>query len=160
MAEGGPGEDKRGRCCNKTYPRKRLITCFHCKEPYHTACINITTEQLRHIPQYACRGCRGVGARNREPAEIIGQEAVDFNLCQHLMTCKSNLSIISNIPRGARVTAANALIDLINEVVESNAPLSWSKLFCFTYHALQKPKNEKKSNSSGPSLVTKIKNQT
>ena len=69
-----------------------------------------------------------------------------------------NISLIGNIPRGARITAADALNDLINNVIQNNSPNSWAKLLCFTYHCLQKPKKEK-STSNSPSLVTKIKNQ-
>ena len=74
------------------------------------------------------------------------------------MNCKSRLSLIGNIPRGARITAADALNDLINDVIRSNTTLSWSRLLCFAYHGLQKPKKEKPTPNS-PSLVTKIKNQ-
>ena len=122
------------------------------------SCVGLYKEQLRVIKRYACRLCIGIGAHHREPEDATVQEAPEFNFHQYLTTCKLNLSIINHIPRGARAAAANALIDLINEVVESNAPSSWSKLLCFTYHGLQKPKKEKR-NSSGPSLVTKIKNQ-
>ena len=75
-----------------------------------------------------------------------------------MKTCKANISLIGNIPRGARISAAEALNELINEVIQTNTPLAWSKLLCFAYHGLQKPKKEKPALHS-PSLVTKIKNQ-
>ena len=75
-----------------------------------------------------------------------------------MKTCKSNISLLGNIPRGARISVAEALNDLINDVIRTNTSLSWSKLLCFTYHGLQKPKKEKVT-SNCPSLVTKIKNQ-
>ena len=95
---------------------------------------------------------------NPEPSNAENQTPSDFDLLQYLKTCKSNISLLGNIPRGARITAAEALNDLIAEVIQSNTSLAWSKLLCFTYHGLQKPKKEKPSSNS-PSLVTKIKNQ-
>ena len=86
------------------------------------------------------------------------QSNPEFDFLQHLQKCKSNLSLLGNIPRGARITAAEALNNLINDVIRTNTSISWMRLLCFTFHGLQKPKKEKPS-ANDPSLVTKIKNQ-
>ena len=153
----GPDQDKRCRKCSEINTKK-LIYCTHCRCPYHKSCVNIKGKQASRIPIYACAGCRGTTTHVREPANGTNHGVLDFDLTQHLKACKANLSLISNIPRGARITAANALSDLMNEAVQSNSSLSWSKLLCFSYHGLQKPTREKLP-SKGPSLVSKIKNQ-
>ena len=122
------------------------------------SCVNITRIQASTIHRYSCASCRKVTGPNREPSTADNQTDPEFDLLQHLITCKSNLSLIGNIPRGARITAADALNDLINDVIRSNTPTAWSKLLCFAYHGLQKPKKEKPTPNS-PSLVTKLKNQ-
>ena len=99
-------------------------------------CNNLTKKQADQIPRYECGTCRGVADPNRAPAVAENQTPNDFNLLHHLRSCKANLSIISNIPKGARITAANALSDLIDKVVESNTSSSWAKLLCFAYHGL------------------------
>ena len=152
------GSSQAVQCCDNISTRKKRIQCSSCRGLYHRACVNITGDQARQIPRYECGPCRGVSAPNRVTANAEIQTPFDFDLLRHLRDCKANLSIISNIPRGARAAAANALSDLINNVVESKTPLSWAKLLCFAYHGLQKPKKEK-ATANGPSLVSKIKSQ-
>ena len=106
-------------CCEEINTNKNQIQCNRCKGFYHMTCVNITRDQARQITRYECGPCRGVVAPNRVTANAENQTPFDFNLLQHLRNCKAILSIISNIPRGARATAANALTDLINNVVES-----------------------------------------
>merc|ERR1712030_300490 len=113
--------------------------CSRCKEFYHMRCVNINKKQAEQIPKYDCGPCSGVATRNRAPAIAENQTLNDFNLLHHLRSCKSNLLIIINIPKGARTSAANAQSDLINNMIESNTPLSWTKLLCFAYHGLHKP---------------------
>ena len=118
----------------------------------------MTQDQAKLIPNYACQECSGVSAPSCSPTVADTPSIPDFNLLDHLLTCKSNLSILGNIPSGARISAADALNELISEVLRSNSYISWSKLLSFTYHCLQKPRRDKKAPNS-PSLVTKIKNQ-
>ena len=118
----------------------------------------MTQDQAKLIPNYACQECSGVSAPSCSPTVADTPSIPDFNLLDHLSTCKANLSILGNIPRGARISAADALNELISEVLRSNSYISWSKLLSFTYHCLQKPRRDKKAPNS-PSLVTKIKNQ-
>ena len=151
-------EEKRCPTCGQINSRKPLIECTQCGSHYHRSCVRITRYQANQIPRYKCAPCRNVTAPNLEPSRDVNQTTPEFDLLHHLMTCKSNLSLIGNIPRGARITAADALNDLINDVVRSNTSLSWAKLLCFAYHGLQKPKKEKPTPNS-PSLVTKLKNQ-
>ena len=115
-------------------------------------------ETSRKISLYSCPPCRNTNPHVREPQNGANQTNHHFDFLQHLASCKSNLSLLGNIPRGARITAADALNDLINDVIRTNSSLAWMKLLCFTFHGLQKPKKEK-STSNSPSLVTKIKNQ-
>ena len=155
----GPSREPLCRVCGMIKDaRARLIYCVWCKRPNHRTCVNISGDQAKLITRFACPECRN----DSPPTPVLGisasQTTQDFDLLQHLQHCKANLSVISKIPKGARITAANALIDLINNAIEFNTPLGWSKLLCFTYHGLQTPPKEK-PNSKGPSLVTKIKNQ-
>ena len=157
-----PGRVVQGKQCNscgKTAKRKLLIKCTGCKGHYHIiSCTNLTVTQALQIPKWSCSPCRGIPAPIRNRRNAVEQTTQDFDLLQHLKLCKSNLSLISYIPRGARITAANALRELINEAVESNTALSWSRLLCFAYHGLQKPQRGKGA-FKGPSLVSKVKNQ-
>ena len=137
---------------------RRSIKCFQCSCEYHIACVNVTQTQASTFPKYSCQSCRFGTAPSFGPSNEDSPVNPDFNLREHLLTCKSNLSILGNIPRGARITAADALNELISEVLRSNSALAWSKLLCFTHHGLQKPKKDKPA-SNNPSLVSKIKNQ-
>ena len=112
----------------------------------------------RVLPNYSCATCRNATAPNSEPGNDDHQAPAEPDLPKYLKICRSNVSTINHIPRGARIVAAETLTDLINEVIRSNTSLSWSKLLCFAYHALQKPRKEKPSPNS-PSLVSKIKHQ-
>ena len=151
-------EDKRCSKCHKINRLKKLIECAQCGSNYHRSCVNINKIQAREIGLYTCAPCRNVITPNRVPSDESNQSSPNFDLLQHLKTCKANLSILGNIPRGARITAAEALNDIINEVINTNSSVSWMRLLCFTFHGLQKPKKEKPT-ANDPSLVTKIKNQ-
>ena len=138
----GSSQAMQCQSCGRNYTKKYEIQCNRCKELYHMRCVNLTKKQADQIPRYECRTCRGVAAPNRAPAIAENQTPDDFNLLHHLRSCKSNLSIISNIPKGARTTAANALSDLINNVVESNTSLSWAKLLCFANTDCKNPRRK------------------
>ena len=121
-------------------------------------CVNISRRQAKEIRIYTCQPCRNIPIHNHVAPNTDNETTTSFDILQHLRTCKSNLSLLGNIPRGARITAAEALNELITDVIQHNTSLSWWKLLCFAYHGLQKPKKEKPTPNS-PSLVTKIKNQ-
>ena len=144
--------------CGDTAPRAYLIQCVRCKGYYHIGCVKISIPQALGIPNYECPPCRTITGPIRNRGNLTDQTTLDFDLLQHLKLCKSNLSIISNIPKGARTTAANALSELINDAVGLNTALSWSKLLCFAYHGLQTPQRGKGA-LEGPSLATKVKTQ-
>ena len=124
-------EEKRCQSCGEINTRKGLIECTQCGSRYHMSCVSITKIQAKKIGRYSCKPCRKVTGSNREPSAADIQTDPEFDLLQHLITCKSNLSLNGNIPRGARITAADALNDLINDVIRSNTPTAWSKLLCF-----------------------------
>ena len=151
-------EDKRCPKCLEINKKKKLIECAKCGSNYHRSCVGITGRQASEIGIYTCPPCMGFTTPNRAPSEEANQNSANFDLLHHLKTCKANLSLLGNIPRGARISAAEALNELVNDVIRSNMSVSWMRLLCFTFNGLQKPKKEKPTNSS-PSLVTKIKNQ-
>ena len=151
-------EDKCCKKCLKANNKKPLIECSQCGSNYHRSCVGITKRQATEIDRYSCQPCRDVKAPNNAPSEEANQSNTNFNFLHHLQSCKVNLSLLGNIPRGARITAAEAFNELINDVIRTNTSASWMRLLCFTFHGLQKPKKEKPSVNS-PSLVTKIKNQ-
>ena len=148
------------RClkCGITNTRRPTIPCTLCMGKYHITCVNVKRVEARALTNYSCPTCRNATASNSEPGNDGQQTPAGFDLPKYLKTCRSNVSIINHIPRGARIAAAEALNDLINEVIRSNTPRSWAKLLCFAYHSFQKPKKEKPSPNS-PSLVSKIKHQ-
>ena len=148
-------EDKRCGWCKEINAKKHLIICNTCHIPYHKTCVKVTRAQAKVFKNYKCPPCRNI---NNITPNTGNQSPSPFDLLHHLQTCKSNISLIGNIPRGARITAAEALNTLINDVIQFNNSISWSKLLCFAFHCLQKPKKEK-SSANSPSLTTKIKNQ-
>ena len=150
-------EDKRCRKCGEIRPRKILIECTQCTYRYHKTCVKVLKKQAEKFAKFICKPCRDINGPNNDPPNAENPTSANFDLLLYLQTCKSNVSMLGNIPKGARVAAAEALIELIDNVIQSNTPLSWSKLLCFPYHGLQKPKKEKPTPNS-PSLVTKIKN--
>ena len=151
-------EEKRCPICGDIKTKKILIECGRCHSQYHITCVKISKLQAKQIPLYICPPCRNVAIPNNEPSRANNQSIPNFDTLQYLKSCKSNISLLANIPRGARITVAEALNNLINDAIRTNSSLSWSKLLCFTYHGLQKPKKEK-ATSNSLSLVTKIKNQ-
>ena len=134
--------DKRCLTCLKVN-RKRLIECAKCGGNYHRTCVGITGRQAIAIAVYTCPSCRDVITPNRAPPEEANQSNADFDILHHLKTCKANLSLLGNIPRGARISAAEALNELINDVIRTNTSISWMRLLCFTFHGLQITKKEK-----------------
>ena len=152
------GEEKRCQYCYEIIPRKILIECDRCGNKYHRSCVGVRRRVAEQISIFHCPSCRIPNLPNQEPPNGADQTNHDFDFLQHLTRCKSNISLLGNIPRGARIMAAEALTELIDNVIRTNSSLAWMKLLCFTFHALQKPKKEK-STSNSPSLVTKIKNQ-
>ena len=162
--DGGVGQEPRppeiNICpvCKVFNSRKRRIDCIQCRGQYHVTCVNMRLKQAEELPNYICRTCKDGSDINSEPSNADPLSFPDFDLLRYLITCKSNLSIMGNIPRGARIAVADALNELIGIVLRTNSSASWSRLLCFTYHVLQKPKKDKPA-SNNLSLVTKIKNQ-
>ena len=153
-----PGEEFRCSKCIQINRRKGLITCSKCNNIYHRSCEGISAAAAEQIKNYICKTCRKGAPPNNSQSNLDNQTEPNFDILHHLKLCKLNISMLGNIPRGARITAAEALNDLINEVIQSNSSISWAKLLCFAYYGLQKPKKEK-ATSNSQSLVTKIKNQ-
>ena len=151
-------EENRCPVCGVINPNKTLIECTHCCKRYHITCVNNRKSQLKQFTRCSCRSCRNVSNPNHDTPNTDNQTIPEFDILQYLRTCKSNVSLLGNIPRGARIAAAEAFNELNIDVIQTNSPLSWSKLLCFTHHGLQKPKKEKPTSAS-PSLVTKIKHQ-
>ena len=107
----------------------------------------VTKAQARTIPRFTCITCTNGNNPAYDPSNernADNEAHPEFDILQHLKTCKSSISLIGNIPRGSRIAAAEAMNELITEAIRSNSSLSWAKLLSFTYHALQKPKKEKK----------------
>ena len=136
-------EEKRCPKCSEINRRKALIECTQCGSHYHRSCVGIRKNQASTLRRYRCLSCLNGTLPNREPPIVDNQTTPDFDLLQHLMTCKSRLSLIGNIPRGARITAVDILSDLINDVIHSNTSLTWFKPLCFMYHGLQKIQKRK-----------------
>ena len=144
-------EDNRCSKCNEIKPKATLIVCARCCSRYHITCVKVKRKQAKEMRIYTCQTCRNITPHNNAASNAEPETTTSFDILQHLQTCKSNISLLGNIPRGARITAAEALNKLITDVIQHNTSLSWWKLLCFTYHGLQKPKKEKPTPNS-PSL--------
>ena len=160
--------------CGLFKGRKFLINCVQCNRNYHIRCVRANKAQAEAL-NFVCSPCRGVTVTVPEPTISPTQtipstqtttdsqatpdtSTPDFSLLQHLQNRKASVSILGNIPRGARITAADTLNQLITEALESNSSLAWAKLHCVASHGLKKTKREK-STPNSPSLATKIKSQ-
>ena len=117
------GEEYRCQICFEIN-RKILIECNQCGNNYHRSCVKIKKKQAEQISLYSCPPCRSTNPHNREPQNGANQTNHHFDFLQHLASCKSNLSLLGNIPRGARITAAEALNDLINDVIRTDSSLA------------------------------------
>ena len=102
-------EDKRCPKCLEIRKRKPLIECAKCGSNYHQSCVGIKRAQAKVIGLFTCKSCRNVITPNHPSPNGPNQSNPDFNFLQHLQICKANLSLLGNIPRGARITAAEAL---------------------------------------------------
>jgi hypothetical protein len=77
--------------------------------------------------------------------------ATPFHL--HLSHLKKNVSVVKRIPRGARISVAAHLSQLIDNCTEQNNITDWHKLFLFPYNILHVEED-----GSKVSLTQKIKN--
>ena len=72
---------------------------------------------------------------------------------------KSNIKVLSRVPKGARVAAADALATLMDEVTANNSITAWGRLLGFAFGALQCPAKTSVSSPNQPSLATKTRTQ-
>ena len=87
-------EEDRCPSCNEICPRKILILCARCGKNYHITCVKVSKKLLKEIPLFTCPPCRDVVPSNHEPTEAGSQPNPNFDLCQHLATCRANISLL------------------------------------------------------------------
>ena len=93
--------------------------------------------------------------RNQE----IPDANLEARLPQLLGEWKKHIRVLSRVPKGARVAAADGLATLMDEVVTRNNIAAWSRLIGFAFSALQCPSKASPSDSNQTSLTTKIRQQ-
>ena len=84
-------EEKRCPKCSEINKRKALIECTKCGSHYHRSCVKIKKNHVSEIRKFTCLPCFNGTVLNREPSIVDNQTTPDFDLLQHLLTCKSRL---------------------------------------------------------------------
>ena len=95
-------EDKRCPICNEIRTRKTLIECTKCNSNFHISCVKITKAQAKLYPNYTCKDCWNVNTPTTEPSNESHTDNgtnSEFDILQHLKTCKTNISLIGNFIR-------------------------------------------------------------
>ena len=88
--------------------------------------------------------------------EETGAGAED--LACHLAEIKKSRRVIPRVPRGARIIAAGALCELMEDVLSNGSEAAWSRLLKFALHTLSRPARAKQQQHE-TSLTSKIKQQ-
>ena len=74
----------------------------------------------------------------------------------YISRCRSGLPVLARVPRGAIISAVDALNLLLTQVIEKKSELAWGRLLNFSYWEFRRPST---NGSDGVSLATKVKKQ-
>ena len=145
--------------CNTINNRLLTRECDTCKIPYHFKCVTprLTRRLSNSLLVWSCPTCTGRGDLNQN--HQIPDIELEQKLPQLIGEWKTNIKVLSRVPKGARVAAAEALATLMDDVTANNSTIAWARLLGFAFGALQCPAKTAVSNPNQPSLATKIRAQ-
>ena len=140
--------------CSTTNPRKKGRHCACCSNFYHLSCAKLTQSISASLPAWKCPQCLHQGA---SPSSSDVANLTLPSVDELLKSVSSQRRYIPlKIPKGARISAASALADTIEQVFSRGDDHSWSRLFCFASSALILPQPEARSRSLTSSAKEQI----
>jgi len=113
-------------------------------------------------PRVACPVClesfttRGIKCHMTRMHPSHQPTTQSFNYSEFLRNpshLKMHSKILKRIPKGARISTAEALSSCINDCLASDSTVLWSQLLAFSYKSLNIPKKV----ANGPSLTSLVK---
>ena len=149
------------RECGTINHRRPSRLCHECLQPYHLIkCANLTKKVSSEIRRWKCRTCRYGNNNAGEEAPIALHDDDIVNQLPDLVgSWKRKIKVLTKIPKGARVAAAEAYCALLDQITENNNVTSWARLFGFGYSALKCPPKAPPKDAHQPSLTTIVRNQ-
>lgn len=154
-AQSAMEEGNRCRTCSLINVRKRTVVCAMCSGTFHLSCVGLTRTQADAIPRWSCLPCLGRGD------EMIAPEPeVEVDLAEYITLCRSSARVLKIIPKGAVMSVAEALHELIDQAVREKSRLAWGKLLSFGYGAISQPAFDLADGAErSVSLATRVKRQ-
>lgn len=138
--------------CSQVNNRKGGRSCSSCNNYYHLTCVGLTRKNSSSLNIWKCSVCLDINASSSNTLTKIPDlpRQTDF-LIKARKTCR----IPIKIPKPARITAADALSNTIDEALTSEDTLAWQRLHEFALRALGVNKFPQENTS--PSLASAIK---
>ena len=133
--------------CSLINNRKRVIRCSGCDGSFHLSCVGLKRAQALALGRWSCASCRGIV--NSSPV----QQQADVDLVGYICKCRARIRVLNRIPKGAVVTVADALTQLIREVLESGTRAAWGRFMSFSYWGIRCLKNDGVPQESLSTLV-------
>lgn len=137
--------------CGAVKCRKRSIRCAICEGCFHLSSVGLTRAQAEVIERWTCRQCRGIAEGP------VRAQALPLDLQKYVGECRHRLRVLNRIPKGAVISAADALQRLIRNVLNGNSELAWGRLFSFSYWGLGCPSGSGEARQV--SLATQVRQQ-
>ena len=149
------------QCAHLTRAQADSLGCWWCP-----TCISNTSNKSQ-VPNSVLGDTRRLPASQSQPTQpsptSLPQShqsppspVTGGDLALYLARLKEKRPVARRVPRGARITAAEALVSLLENAIDTGTAASWTRLLCFPYHALSVPSQQAHTKEDAY-LTTKVK---
>ena len=149
--------------CRTPNTRKRWISCSLCASSWHLSCVRITRAHAEALTSWWCPQCvedpasQAANAQRDESNVQLSDVDAGRDLCRFLAHLKITRSVVRRVPKGVRISAADALSSLIDQALEDSSIVMWKRLLLFPFFALAVP--SRGTDGTDKSLTSKLKDQ-
>lgn len=121
-----------------TASSENYVRCPECLEPRffkgpRGLKIHITRKHRQNLSQPTPCAAPQLGSSAPAQSQVPNP---DIPFWKTLSDLKNTRPVLKRIPRGARISVAKFLCNLITSIKSDNSPANWEKLLTFTYHVL------------------------
>ena len=163
QSSSGIGSQKECPRCGDINKKKRRIECSICNREWHLTCVRLKRNQADALSCWWCPTCVKHGnsqsqlneTARAKPSPDARNDAADLTM--NLTNLRKSKKVVSRIPKGARIQAADALTTLLETAMRETSQATWTKLLAFPLVALAVPPRSETCPSD--SLTSMIKSQ-